>query len=71
MRNGTFYLNNSGHKWVNLTNGKKDKIVLQTKSGQLITRTVIYYESFGNFATCRISYKGKKISVFMDTLLED
>jgi hypothetical protein len=71
MRNGTFYLNNSGHKWVNFTNGKKDKIVLQTKSGQLITRTVIYYESFGNFATCRISYKGKKISVFPDTLLED
>jgi hypothetical protein len=71
MRNGTFYLNNSGHKWVNLTNGKKDKIVLKTISGQLITRTVIYYESFGNFATCRISYKGKKISVFMDTLLED
>jgi hypothetical protein len=71
MRNGTFYLNNSGHKWVNLTNGKKDKIVLKTRSGELISRTVIYYESFGNFATCRISYKGKKISVFLDTLLED
>jgi hypothetical protein len=71
MRNGTLYLNNSGHKWVNLTNGKKDKIVLKTRSGKLITRTVIYYESFGNFATCRISYKGKKISVFLDTLLED
>jgi hypothetical protein len=71
MLNGTFYLNNSGQKWVNLTNGKKDKIVLKTRSGQLITRTVIYYESFGNFATCRISYKGKKISVFLDTLLED
>lgn len=71
MRNGTFYLNNSGHKWVNFTNGKKDKIVLKTRSGQLITRTVIYYESFGNFGTARISYKGKKISVFQDTLLED
>ena len=71
MRNGTFYLSNSGHKWVNLTNGKKDKITLYTKTGQPVVRTVIYYESFGNFATCRISYKGKKISVFPDTLLED
>jgi hypothetical protein len=71
MRNGTFYLNNSGHKWVNLTNGKKDKITLYTKTGQPVVRTVIYYEAFGNFGTARISYKGKKISVFPDTLLED
>lgn len=71
MRNGTFYLNNSGHKWVNLTNGKKDKITLYTKTGQPVVRTVIYYEAFGNFGTARISYKGKKISVFLDTLLED
>ena len=71
MLSGTFYLNNTGHKWVNYTNGQKDKINLQTATGKKITRTVIYYESFGNFATALISYKGKKISVFPDTVLPD
>ena len=71
MFNGTYYLNNTGHKWVNYTNGQKDKINLHTATGKTITRTVIYYESFGNFATALISYKGKKISVFPDTILTD
>lgn len=68
---GTYYLNNSGTRWVNFTNGKKDKITLLTKSDKQITRTVIFYEAFGNFATALISYKGKKISVFSDTILND
>lgn len=71
MRTGTFYLNNHGSRWVHLDNGKKSTITLETKSGKSITRTVIYYESFGNWATALISYKGKKISVFSDTILED
>lgn len=71
MRTGTYYLNNYGSRWVHLENGKKTTITLETKSGNSITRTVIYYESFGNFATALISYKGKKISVFSDTILED
>lgn len=69
--NGTYYLNNSGTRWVNFTNGKKSKITLLTKTGEQVTRTVIYYEAFGNFATALISYKGKKISVFSDTILND
>ncbi len=71
MRNGTFYLNNTGHRWVNYDNGVKDKITLMTKSGKQVTRTAIYWQSFGNFATACISYKGKKISVFPDSTLED
>jgi S-adenosylmethionine hydrolase len=71
MRTGTYYLNNYGSRWVNLENGKKTTITLETKSGNKITRTVIYYEAFGNWATALISYKGKKISVFSDTILED
>jgi len=71
MRTGTFYLNNNGSRWVNLTNGKKDKRSWQTEGGKTITRTVIYYESFGNFGSCLISYKGKKISVLADTILKD
>lgn len=70
MRNGLFYLNNSGSKWIVLENGKKSKITLQTINGEIITRTVNYYESFGNFATANISYKGKKINVFNNTILE-
>ncbi len=71
MRNGTYYLNNSGSRWVSFEDGIKTTVTLETKSGKLITRTVIYYEAFGNWATALISYKGKKISVFGDTILED
>ncbi len=62
MRTGTFYLNNTGHRWVNLTNGKKDKVFAYI-NGELIERTAIYYESFGNFAAANISYKGKRYSI--------
>jgi hypothetical protein len=69
--NGNYYLNNSGSRWVSYTNGNKDSITMQTKSGKDITRTVSFWESFGNFALAHISYKGKKIRVFADELLED
>jgi len=71
MRNGTYYLNNNGSRWVAYEDGKKTTVTLETKSGKLITRTVIYYEAFGNWTTALISYKGKKMSVFSDTILED
>ena len=71
MRNGTFYLNNSGHRWVHFVNGKRDKVKLETKSGKIIERTANYYEAFGNFATVNISYKGKRINVFTDSKLDD
>jgi len=71
MRNGTYYLNNSGSRWVNLTNGQKDKITLKTVSGKDVTRTVIYYESFGNFGSALISYQGKKLKVLADSVLVD
>jgi hypothetical protein len=71
MRTGTFYLNNSGSRWVNLTNGKKDKLTFVTESGKIVVRTAIFYESFGNFGSVCISYKGKKIMVLSDTILKD
>ncbi|MDD5387674.1 MAG: hypothetical protein PHQ22_10815 [Sulfuricurvum sp.] len=71
MYTGTLYLNNSGHRWINLINGKRDKITLFTKNGKEITRTVNYWQAFGNFATANISYKNKRINVFADTILED
>lgn len=71
MRNGTFYLNNHGSRWVIYENGVKPKHTFLTKSGKEVTRTAQFYESFGNFATVRISYKGKPRDVFPDTVLED
>ena len=69
--NGTYYLNNSGSCWVSYTNGTKDSITMETKSGKAITRKVSFWESFGNFAVAHISYKGKRIRVFADSLLDD
>ena len=67
----TYYLNNNGSRWVNRdSDGRNDTITLETKAGHAITRRVKFWESFGNFATARISYKGKMISVFADTVLE-
>ena len=68
---GTLYCNNNGSRWVVYQDGKKEKITLETKSGELVTRSVNYYESFGNWATANISYKGRRINVFTDSLLED
>ena len=71
MRNGTYYLNNSGHRWVHYDNGKKPVHTFKTKSGNEVKRTAIYYEAFGNFAVACISYKGKKIKVLLDEILND
>jgi hypothetical protein len=71
MRTGVYYLNNSGSRWVNLFQGKRATHDFQTKSGKTVTRVANFYQSFGNFATINISWKGKKINVFADTILED
>lgn len=68
---GTYYLNNTGSRWVEFKNGRKPTITLETKNGYRVTRTVQFYEQWGNFALAYISYKGKRISVFSDTVLED
>jgi hypothetical protein len=71
MLNGTYYLNNSGSRWVVFENGKKPKHKFETKSGKIVERTAIFYEAFGNFGSVCISYKGKKRNVLADTILED
>ena len=70
MRNGTFYLNNSGSRWVVYINGKRERMEFTTKDGTKVTRSVNFYESFGNFAVANINWKGKRIDVFPDTILE-
>jgi hypothetical protein len=69
--NGMYYLNNNGSRWAVYYNGKKSKITFLTESGKEVVRTAIFYESFGNFASCCISYKGKKINVLTETILKD
>lgn len=72
MRTGCYYLNNHGDRWVVFDkNGRREQQSWKTKSGKTITRRVIYYESFGNFGSALISYKGKRISVLIDSILED
>lgn len=71
MLNGTYYLNNNGSCWVHYTNGVKDKITLKTESGKEISRTVVYYSTFGNFGIVAINYKGSLIKVFPDSILTD
>ena len=71
-RTGLFYLNNSGSRWVILDEtGRREKRTFETKSGAKIERRVNFYEAFGNFATANISWNGKKIDVFPDTILEE
>ena len=71
-RTGLFYLNNTGSRWVILDEtGRREKRTFKTKSGAKVVRRVNYYEAFGNFATANISWNGKKIDVFPDTILEE
>jgi hypothetical protein len=71
MSDGLYYLNNSGSRWVVYSNGKLEKRTWLTQSGKEIRRAVLYYFSFGNFGGCVISYKGERIRVLADSILED
>jgi hypothetical protein len=71
MRNGTYYLNNNGSRWVVYENGKKVKHTFQTTKGRTVTRTAIEFETFGNFCSLKISWRGKIISVLSDSVLSD
>jgi len=69
MRNGTYYLNNNGSRWVVYEKGKKVKHTFQTAQGKTVERTAIEFRSFGNFGCLKISWKGKIITVLADTIL--
>jgi len=67
-----YYLNNRGDRWIVVDNmGRHERRTWETKSGKRIIRRVIYYYSFGNFGGALISYKGKKIRVLADSILDD
>jgi hypothetical protein len=62
-RIGTYYLNNSGTRWV--TYPKQKALVIHIAGNYRKIRTIEYYESFGNFATAALRYKGKRVSAFL------
>lgn len=67
MRNGIYYLNNSGSRFLVLDDGKKEKIViLKGKTSPFqdtcIIRTPLFYESFGNHTAVTYKYKGERYS---------
>lgn len=68
---GIYYLNNTGNRWIIIEDGERLRLQFTTKRGRKVTRAVNYCEAFGNFAACNISWKGQKINVFQDSLLED
>jgi hypothetical protein len=63
------YLNNRGNRWivVHPVTRKKLKVAFIYK-GEKYTRTPVYFEQFGNFATMRVSIKGKVLDIFPEEL---
>ena len=59
--NNTRYLNNDGSRWVDLTPGAMD-FVLVLPDGTKKVRKAKCFESFGNFAAIVYTYRGKQFS---------
>ena len=60
MKTGIFYLNNSGHRWISITNGKKEKVnVLFPETGIVKQYTIAHWEAIGNFAVAYTRIRGK------------
>ena len=55
----TLYLNNSGHRWINLENGKREKIIVYFM-GKFQHRSVDYWEAIGNFAVPVVKIRGER-----------
>jgi hypothetical protein len=58
MNSQTYYLNNSGSRWVELP---RPEVQVVFPDGHEEPRSVIEYEAFGNFASLQILVKGRKI----------
>jgi len=73
-RDGTFYLNKSGSRWICLEKGKKPKVVIQPDNHnnleKPIVRTAVSFEMFGNFSCVNYWYKKRLRSTLHFTLLE-
>jgi len=57
------YLNNSGHRWVNIvgSNNQRDKLTVHfPETGHTRQYAVTYWEAIGNFCVPTIRIKGKR-----------
>ena len=60
-KNGVYYLNNSGSRWVVYHNGEKEKILVE-HDGEEVKRSVVEYQQFGNYVCAVYYYKGERRS---------
>jgi hypothetical protein len=57
----TLYLNNSGHRWINVdANGNRERIKF-SHNGEQFERSVIHWDAIGNFAVPTVNFKGKRV----------
>lgn len=64
MRADTYYLNNSGSKFV--VYPKEKVLVFHGAEGYCKIRTIEYYKMFGNGSVACLKYNGKMISGFLE-----
>jgi hypothetical protein len=64
MLNGTYYLNNHGSRWINYP---REYVKVRLIDGKIVSRKVLYYESFGNYACACISLHGKRVTLLPDS----
>ena len=70
-RQGLYYLNNSGSRWIVFdVDGRHVEHTWETRRHGSLTRRVVFFESFGNFAAATISYKGKRFRFVTDSILD-
>jgi hypothetical protein len=59
----TLYLNNTGHRWVNVDNKGRRERVLVWDGEKASTRAIDYFEAIGNFAVAFMRVKGKRVAL--------
>ena len=62
MKQGLYYLNNSGSRWIIYP--KESVLVIDAKERYCKMRTIEHYEAAGNFAVGCLRYKGKVVKSF-------
>lgn len=55
----TYYLNNTGHRWVNRDENNRNERISFEWEGVRIVRRVKFYEAMGNFAVANVTIGGK------------
>lgn len=61
---GTYYLNNTGHRWITIKNGKKEKVnVFFPESNVVKQYTIAFWETLGNFGVPYTRIKGEVVQL--------